>query len=231
MYNTKRVALVRKVRTTNSKLVLGVLAPCMELKGLVFTELCFGDDISIPYFVPLIKDELSGSQGDEDGIGEKDSLMDELIMSMALDDFTGAKGPVDPSIQVLRDNITRKILGKPISPVKGHNELALESPRAKDNIELYFENIVSRDDVVVKLKEIFPIKEVYAEKQIEKEKAATVVVRKRQQDPALAITNEPSGTSPSPVEKKVKLEDEESEKKPVLPFPRSEFNADFLVID
>jgi hypothetical protein len=200
-------------------------------QALIFTEICFGDDISTPCFLPLIKkDELAEM---EDEISEKESLMDELIMSMALDEFSPVTGPVDPTIQVLRDSITRRILRKPIpAAIKGsesnNGQLVeggqQEQESAESNIELYFEKIVARDDVVSQLKELFPIKEVY-EKKAEK----VPVVRKRplSPDPAPApeaIKNEPSGIGSAELEKKIKVEKDQG---PIG--KRDDFDADFLV--
>jgi len=150
MINTDRIAIVRKVRTTNAKVVLGALVPCLTRQCLLFCEICFADDVSIPSFAPLIKPETLT----EEPLDEKDSLMDEFIKSRTIANFTPTEGPVDPAVPTMREHISRKFVGP--------STLDTDSSMTMDGIDLYFEELVkgTDEDLLRKLKDSFPLKEI-----------------------------------------------------------------------
>ncbi|CAG7819983.1 unnamed protein product, partial [Allacma fusca] len=141
LVNTQTVAIVKKVRTKNAKLTLGVLSPDVERQGLIFTELCFADDISIPHFPLLIKE----TSAEEGTMTENDALIDELISLKSIDEFNPMYGPVDSKTRIFRDHVTQKI-------VSGEGK-----PRIQDNVDLFFNQVNFTEGLIKKIQNQFPL--------------------------------------------------------------------------
>jgi len=147
MHETERIAIVRKVYRKDAKVVLGVLAPDMTRQCLVFCEICFTDDVSVPHFPSLVKRQ---EKRDVENLTPKETVMDEFIQSMTLDEFDAlTEGPVDPAVSLLRENITRRVLGSVDSTLQSTIE---------DNIGIFFETKFSAsEEFAGKLKDSFPL--------------------------------------------------------------------------
>jgi non-homologous end joining protein Ku len=210
MHNLNRIAIVRKVRTKNAKMVIGSLTADLTRKCLLFNELCFADDVSIPYFAPLIKSDA------EDDLSEKEKLIDELISSKSIQ-FVPLEGPVDPNVHKMRQSIAQKFVGPSM----------IINSEPKDGVDLHFEEIVSGvdDGLLKKLKDSFPIKEI-VEKGSDRP-SGQQIFRKRAR---LEIEN---GDGDSSADKKVKAEDP-TEPDPALKTEvdaEAEFDPDNLLDD
>jgi len=144
----------------------------------------------MPHFAPLIKEEESPSL--TDGINEKDSLVDELILAMSIDEYTPESGPVDPAVQAIRESMTRKFLGKSLA---GTGAIATKQNVPKDNIDIFFEGLIRANTVVTSLSSAFPLT-VIPIKSIERPSGAQIFL-KREAEEDVEIGNE----------KKVKLDD------------------------
>lgn len=124
------------------------------LQCLVFTELCFADDVSVPQFPVLIKPEELEDEGDEMNVevSEKEYLIDELIRMKTVDSFNPGEGPSDPAVKNLREAITKKIItDRPLD----------EEIKKIDNIDIFFQSLVAsdEDELYEKLRNGFPLKE------------------------------------------------------------------------
>ncbi|ODM95762.1 X-ray repair cross-complementing protein 5 [Orchesella cincta] len=149
MVKTNRAAIVRKVYRKNTRAAVGSLVPDMDRQCLVFSELSYADDVSIPQLPVLIKPEDMGDEGN-DGIGEKESLIDELIAAKSLSyDFNPLEGPVDPAARNMRDMVSKKVLQNASIP---------SLPNESDNIEVFFQNLIVSESTLSQIRENFPLK-------------------------------------------------------------------------
>ncbi|CAL8074493.1 unnamed protein product [Orchesella dallaii] len=192
MINTNRVGVVRKVYARNTKVVIGSLVPDVDHECLVFSELSYADDVSIPKLPMLVKLEEMGDDGNE-GISERESLIDELIATKTLNyDFNPSEGPVDPAVQNMREMISNKIL-------QSSSSSTLSKPEDSDNIDLFFQRLVVNPNTLSQIQESFPLKV----NKIENERlAGTNIFRKRSREdtvedlekkPKLELKNEDAG--------------------------------------
>lgn len=90
-----------------------------------------------------------------DGISEKDSAVDDLILSMSICDYALESGPVDPALQAMRDSITLSALGKPLKRVGTEDA---KQDTLKDNIDVYFKDLLSASNAVENVRTMFPLK-------------------------------------------------------------------------
>lgn len=153
----------------------------------MYSEICFADDISVPHFATLIKDVT-----EHEGITKQELLMDKLIGSMTIDEFYPGDGPVDPAVSRLRNNIACKILGQ----LRGEKK---PSGSAIQGIDIFFDEMVTKDELLANLRESFPLKI----KQEESERPAGANIfrkRIREDDQKVGLEDE----------KKIKIEESDS---------------------
>lgn len=152
----------------------------------MYSEICFADDISVPHFPALFKQD-SISEEDGNTLSEKEQLIDSLILGQTLDGFHPFEGPIDPAAASLRNNISSRIL----------------DPKAKttscadknDNIDIFFSKAVLEEQLE-QLQSFFPLKMI---KQQTDRPAGANIFRKRPLD---AITDADQD------EKKIKTEED-----------------------
>jgi hypothetical protein len=164
----------------------------VERQCLVFSELSFADDVSIPQLPLLIRrEELANNESAE--TNEKEDLIDELIKSRSLDSFSPSDAPADPAVFSLREHISRKILGD--------DTKSLEPNKPIDNLAIFFQNVAAdSSNVLLQIGNSFPL----TPNKIESERlAGKNVFRKRELEDAPVNSEEG--------DKKPKLEANEAE--------------------
>lgn len=134
---------------------------------MVFTELCFADDVSVPQLPLLIRQEEIENETAE--INRKEELIDNLIKLKSIPYFHPSKGPVDPAISTFRHSASNKVL----RGLSGSEQVDSEGALA-----IFFNNIPpDMDDTLPQIKSSFPL----TENKIDEERfAGANIFRKRQ---------------------------------------------------